>query len=311
MRTVICSSGSGTRASPRRADLLARVDSLCGEAPTNAAVAAIGRILRYVGRQARRPAYGRGSPAQDAAMAPRARRAGPLVRAIRGLRRVQLDPVRKPGVLPRCAGQPRSAGITDYLGWLGVESNPTVRQVVDHLRFLIDAGSTIGKNIYLFLNTHADDAAIDELLGTACLEFGDVAYRADQVFWGEHGLAPYAHGLSVDLRQYGAFLARLDVKELPDHEDALRVLAILGADTGHRLLAPEQVEPRARLLADPRARTSTRPSSARPPWPSSGYRPSIPNGAPILERPGWLYFDDRPGLRGKLGPSSTRSSCHG
>ena len=291
----------GTRASPRRADLLARVDSLCGEAPTDAAVAAIGRILWYVGRQAETtglweglarlktsrwlPALG----ARDRWFAPFEVYAGfsaSLFESQAYFLDVPVNPVQQ--------------GITDYLGWLGVESNPTVRQVVGHLLFLIDAGSTVGKNIYLFLNTHADEAAIDELVDAACLKFGDVAYRADQVFWGEHGLAPYAHRLSVELRQYGAFLARLNVKELPDHEDALRVLAMLGADTGHRFLAPEQVDLALacwrifELDLDASLVGEATLAELRD-------RPSIPNGAPILERPGWLYFDDRPGLAAKFG----------
>ncbi len=291
----------GARETPRGAHIRARGQALTSTAPDDASAAAIGRILGYIGRQPEGSGLWEGLAALKTlgwlpAIGNRTRWFSPaaiFAGFSASLFESQADFLDVP--------IPVQQGITNYLEWLGIEFNPSVDQVVRHLRQLIDDGAQVGKNIYLFLNNNASDPGVDALVGTACLKFGDEAYRADEVFWGEHGLAPYAHRLPDEARAYGAFLARLNVKELPDHADALRVLASLAADVGHRPLADAQAELALncwRLLE--RALDAGEVDTAV----LAGLRdrPSIPSPAGILEHPGWLFFEDRPGLAGKFGP---------
>jgi hypothetical protein len=103
------------------------------------------------------------------------------------------------------------------------------------------------------------------------------------------------------LRQYGALMDALGVKETPDHEDARRVLNKLAADVGHRRLTPEQIDlALACWRVVERDRDEGKVDEA---WLEGLHdQPSVPSAATVLERPDWLYFEDRPGLSAKFGP---------
>ncbi len=290
----------GARSAPRRADLRRRIAQLTSDPPTEAAARAIRRIFDYVGNQSEESGLWEGlSDLKRVPWLPaegnRTKWFGPseiyagFSKSLFASQAAFLD-----------VPLPIQRKIADYLRWLGVESQPTTSQVVSHLLWLIESGAAVPSNIYQTLNDDAKDPSLHRLEGIPCLKFVDEAYRADQVFWGEHGLSPYAHRLGQDLRQYGTLMERLGVKEMPDNIDALRVLKELAESVGHRRLSHEQVDLALscwRVIE--RDRDEGKIDEA---WLANLHaQPSVPTSTLVLERPDWLFFEDRPGLSAKFG----------
>jgi len=287
----------GTRESPRASDILSRVRALTEMPATPASRAGVLRVLAWVGKQPE-PTWTELAALRTMAWLPSNKStqwrapAEVYARFSASLFASQAEFLD--------SSMPAQTSIADYLRWLGVESQPSVTQVAEHLMELVSADHVVGREIYLFLENHADDAGIDILAGERCLVFGGRALRADEVFWNEHGLEPYAFRLPPEVREYAKLLRRLGVKDDPDAEDALRVLEELSDAVGHNPLSPDQRSLAMacwRILERELARGAVDPDDLA----GRGDRPSIPNSVPILERPDWLYFDDRPGLAAKFG----------
>lgn len=287
----------GTRESPRPSDILDRVRALTEIPPTPASTANVLRVLAWVGKQPE------STWTELAAL--RTMAWLPSNKSTEWRRPTEVYARFSASLFASQAefldsSMPAQTSIADYLRWLGVESQPTVAHVAEHLLELVSKGRVVGREIYLFLENHAEDPDIEVLAGERCLVFGGRALRADEVFWNEHGLEPYAFRLPPEVHEYAKLLRRLGVKDEPDADDALRVLEELSEAVGHNPLSPDQRSLAMacwRILERELARGAIDPDLLA----GRGDRPSIPNSVPILERPDWLYFDDRPGLAAKFG----------
>jgi hypothetical protein len=291
----------GVREHPRAQDLLARVTDLTTDPPNATSVQTVQAIVRYVGAQA--PELG-------------------LWQRLDELRRTRWLPARgdetrwyEPGEIysefsrSLFASQARFLDVpvadqqrtSDYLKFLGVQSEPTPALVVRHLRYLVEHGQVVGTNVYDFLERNAGDPTIELLRGQPCLVLGGRAYRADQVYWAEHSFDPFRKTLAAELRQYGTLLARLGVKEAPDHTDAIAVLKEVSADAGTRPLSDKHAALTNdcwRILDRALDDDNVDPDDLE----TLRSERVIPNPRGVLEKPEWLYFEDRPGLARDLGP---------
>lgn len=114
---------------------------------------------------------------------------------------------------------------SDFLQALGCQRAPEPQQVVAHLLTCSGQDETVYRDVYRFLNDHADDPGLDRLKGRPCLLIEDVGFvRPDVVYWHDHPFGERRYRIGPDLATYGALLQRLDVKEHPDAYDARALL---------------------------------------------------------------------------------------
>ena len=191
-----------------------------------------------------------------------------------------------------------------FIGFLDIEWNPTVLQVVRHLGYSVAHNDTdLSFDVYTELNRHADDPQIASLKGTKCLlsQIGGQSHYIypRQAFWGEHHFGDYRFKLGDKFRDIGRLLKALGVRDAPTAQDATEVLRDISEAMGHSLLdqtthdivlqcwkmldyalSNEEIEP-ARLtdLSDVGV---------------------VPNDRDQLLPPRWIYFDDRPALKAKF-----------
>ena len=109
--------------------------------------------------------------------------------------------------------------------FLGIESEPSVQQVVDHLLYSSNRGQEVNKEVYTFLNQHADDPEIKTLQDKKCIYLSTGEYiRPQDAFWEEHPFGKYRFQLNSEFRQFQKLFERLGVKNKPNWEDAIEVL---------------------------------------------------------------------------------------
>lgn len=191
----------------------------------------------------------------------------------------------------------------ELIRWLGIRIEPTASQVVRHLLACAEAGRKVNPEVYRFLNDHIADNALRSLRDNACLLLPDGRYvRPDQVFWSEHPFGRYRVRFGADMRRFGELFERLGVRELPEPEDARRVLEEISQEFGDanrpldegaqgvvhqcwvllsRALEDERIEPDD--LGELRDRKV------------------IPDDRRLLNPPRWMFFEDRPGLASRFG----------
>lgn len=114
----------------------------------------------------------------------------------------------------------------DFLQSLGVNLIPTLKHVIDHLKWAIQEGQPVHYEVYRFLNDHARDPAIRQLRDSPCLwlENEKKYVKPVTVFWSSHPYKRYRYQLPVALRAFGQLLETLGVRQQPTHGDALLVL---------------------------------------------------------------------------------------
>ncbi len=200
------------------------------------------------------------------------------------------------------ASLPVQRSARDLLQFLGIQLTPPVSLVVKHLQHCAAQGVPAKGEIYGFLNDKADDPAVLRLVGTKCLWLGD-AYRAPhEVFWTEHQFGRYRRRLGEELRTFSSLLTKLQVRDSPNHDDALSVLKEIATafGTGNLPLDAESITVLMacwhmldRALADGAitdddiARLATVKCVAR----ADG----------VLQPPEWMFFENRAGLAAKFG----------
>jgi hypothetical protein len=193
---------------------------------------------------------------------------------------------------------------SELLSFLGVRLAPDVSQVVSHLLKCSDVGVPVNKEVYRFLNDHAQDRALLRLEGKACLLIPSNTYvKPEEVFWGEHPFGCFRHRLGPDLRRYQELLSRLDVRELPTHEDAERVLREISDEFGSGNVRLDD-DAYAVILACWQMLSSALDDGTIG---GEALRPLqalkvIPDRRHILSRPDWIFFEDRAGLASKFAP---------
>lgn len=117
--------------------------------------------------------------------------------------------------------------------FLGIESEPSVQQVVDHLLYSSNRGQEVNKEVYTFLNQHADAPEIKTLQDKKCIYLSTGEYiRPQDAFWEEHPFGKYRYQLNSEFRQFQKLFERLGVKNKPNWEDAIEVLLDISRNYG-------------------------------------------------------------------------------
>jgi Domain of unknown function (DUF3883) len=188
--------------------------------------------------------------------------------------------------------------LSEFLDYLGVKSEPAPELVVNHLLQMASANNPVNEAVYIFLNQNAERPAVGRLKGRACLYLENQSryVKPEEVFWGEHHLSPYRFRLSEKMRGYGALFRRLDVRETPNKNDAIGLLKEIGEKFGATNSRLDS-ETKGVLLQCWKLLNESPDQSLGE---LQNYK-VIPNGQDVLERPGAVYFDDRPGYAEKLG----------
>jgi len=192
----------------------------------------------------------------------------------------------------------------DFLHWLGVETNPSMSQVVDHLIARARQQAPVSRDVYLELNRNADDLALGRLASEACLLLGDGEYaRPGAVFRQANPFGRFRRLLGPDFDAIGSLLDRLGVKRLPDHRDARDVLINISGEEDRRFHTPvNDADDLAviwrcwRMLDEALADDEVDAAWFAP----LGSLPVIPNDAEILTPPTRLLVDDMPGVAAVL-----------
>jgi hypothetical protein len=188
------------------------------------------------------------------------------------------------------------------LDFLGIKTSPGASLVIKHILYCAAKEYPVHGDVYRFLNDKADDPAINQLKGKKCLYLKEHYVAPDQVFWGEHPFGSYRHRLGEELRAYGNLFKRLDVRDGPDHKDALAVLKEIAASF-ESTKNPLDDEAQAALLACWRlldAALDQDHFNVQEAGALKGLK-CVPNTKRMLYPPEWMFFENRAGLAEKFG----------
>ena len=132
------------------------------------------------------------------------------------------------GVPPRV-----QQGTSLALEWLGVKTEPPTELVVKHLLAAVPEGSAVNREVWVFLNRHAEDPAIDELVGKRCIHVEGRGYvHPSHCFWDSNPFDRHRLLLSPDFRQFQQLFDRLGVRESPNADDVVEVLGDIASAHG-------------------------------------------------------------------------------
>jgi hypothetical protein len=198
-----------------------------------------------------------------------------------------------------------NAKVLDYLQ---VNATPSVDLVVTHLLRCAAIERAINPEVYRFLNENAADPAIERLRGKDCLLLridGSPHYVGpDRVFWEDHPFGRFRYRLGLDFGTYNRLLKRLEVRDSPAVEDAMKVLLEIAAEYG-QINRPLDEHAHSVVLACWRmleqGLESAQVSDSEVADKLSGGK-VIPNHEAMLYEPARILFEDRAGLAAKFGP---------
>lgn len=186
----------------------------------------------------------------------------------------------------------------ELLVLLNVQLNATPLLVVKHLLWCAAQEKSVHLDVYRFLNDQADDPAILQLRGYACLLLEEIGYVAPvNAFWSDHPYGRYRYRLTPQLRSYGRLFTRLQVRESPTPADALLVLEEIAA-VFQQSEEPLDEHTQGVLLACWQQLNDAleRGEIAEDGLASLGLLPVIPTEDFNLRAPDEMFHDDRPGL---------------
>jgi hypothetical protein len=192
----------------------------------------------------------------------------------------------------------------DFLHWLGVETNPSVPQVVDHLLTRARQQAPVSREVYFELNRNAENPAVGRLASEACLLLGDGEYaRPGAVFRQANPFGRFRRLLGPDFDAIGSLLDRLGVKRLPDHHDARDVLIDISGEEDRRFHVPVDDEDDLAVIwrCWQMLEEALGDGEVNAAWfaPLRNL-PVIPNDAGVLTPPTRLLVDDMPGVAAAL-----------
>lgn len=189
----------------------------------------------------------------------------------------------------------------DPLRWLGLKDDPSVGQVVDHLRRCAATNTQPNREVYGFLNLNADAAEISRLRDVACLHIEGRWLKPSEVFWAEHPFGRWRLRLGHEFARYRALFDELGVEEAPGWPEAISVMRDIS-----REYAPSNAsmphEDRYVLLECWRlceAALSPGDLDAAELTKLSGEK-VVADDRSVLMAPSLLYFEDLPGLADEL-----------
>jgi hypothetical protein len=112
-----------------------------------------------------------------------------------------------------------------FFEYLGVKSEPTIQQVIKHLLFCEQHNIQINREVYRFLNNHANEPLIKTLIDKKCLLLPNGSYvLPSYVFWKDNIFGRYRFSLDKKLRSYNDLFEQIGVRDLPTPKDAIDVL---------------------------------------------------------------------------------------
>ena len=189
------------------------------------------------------------------------------------------------------------------LQFLGVRLTPAADLVVRHLLHCAEQKIAVNAEVYRFLNERVSEATLAQLRGSACLWLGDAYYAPNEVFWGEHSFGRYRRQLGEELRSYAGLLKFLGVRETPTWEDALAVLHDV-VDEFAPTNRPLDQEAHAVLMGCWRAIGQALDDGTAVPEALVPLRSvkCVPDARRVLNRPDWMFFENRAGLAEKFSP---------
>ncbi|MBX3295471.1 MAG: DUF3883 domain-containing protein [Acidobacteria bacterium] len=189
-------------------------------------------------------------------------------------------------------------GIYDFLEDLGVNTEPSEKQVVDHLLAYCKENKPVDNRVYDFLQNKIESREIKRLRNSPFIwdEKNSRYLKANQCFWNKVDLGRYRQKLSDSYSQYKKLFSKLDVKEDADSSDAVEVLREI-----YEEFSPEnkELDEEARRVAHTCWRLLDKASDDL--FEKVGTFQSVVNKLGHLDFPTKVFFDNFPGIAESLG----------
>ena len=184
----------------------------------------------------------------------------------------------------------------DFLDYLKVNLSPQPFQVVRHLLACSQRDEPPPNGVYRWLNDNAQSNHLLKLQSSACLRIRDKYLRPDQVFWGPHHFGRFRTQLSSDFLQFQALLSALDIRDAPNHIDAIQVMKEISEEVGNRKLESNEKDVVFHCWAILAEALQNEELDAGEIESSLKHTPCVPNPQNKLYPPLWMVLEDRPGL---------------
>lgn len=291
----------GVARDPKPQDIMRRVANLASGPLTDEARGAVARIVEYLGARWKiqpRPPFGDLDRLKSLAWLPARSDTS------RWYRPNELYAVFSEYLFAtqaRFLGLPMlvQQGANDYLLALGVGAGPTTAQVVAHLLTCAGAKTNMNVEVYTFLNQHASETEVARLRDEKSILLPDGQWvKPSWVYWGDQPFGRFRATLGDDFHRFRPLLARLGVREHPNHVDARDVLL----DMSHELAAMntpvDSDDDRLVYMSCWRLLAGALNSQTVEPSFFTDFREHkvIADGEWLLSYPNWILFDDVPGL---------------
>jgi len=292
----------GVRHEPRPEDIVSKVRELSGQPYSRVAVLQIQKILAHLGKR-----FEPGGHPVELHFLQSAKWLPACGKADRWYRPDELHAIYQDYLFESQAlflDLPRDVQNTsrDILDCLGIHLTPAPHLVVAHLVHCATNQIPMKAEVYRFLNENAGHPALNHLKDKKCLWLGD-AYRAPtEVFWGEHPFRRYRWRLGEELRGYSNLLKRLEVRDTPDHHDALSVLKEISSAFGSANTPLDQDTDSVVMACWQMLQWALDVGALS----ADGLQPlrsvkCVANAGRVLYPPEWMFFENRAGLAAKFG----------
>ncbi len=189
------------------------------------------------------------------------------------------------------------------MGYLGIQSEPTCAQVVQHLLHEAAAGRKVNREVYAYLDQQHENTALVRLRDEACLAIevegtdGANYIRPQQAIRSTHAFGRFRHRLGANWLRFSRLLDVLGVREEPSVADAFAVLVEMAEDyADRRQMSDGDVEVNRTCWAKLAGVLDDRLD-----WIAQLAKTTVvPNAWHFLHAPIDVYFEDRPGLAAKF-----------
>lgn len=199
----------------------------------------------------------------------------------------------------------------DFFDFMGVESEPTPGQVVQHLLWSSQNDQPVTNRIYEFLNRerNVQNLAINRLATEKCLYLKDsngegAYYSPDQVFWEQHPFGDYRFRLPPEFGPFKTLMDRIGVKTNPDVDDAIKVLLEISKKFGtSNIPLPDDTNDEDILIFCWKMINEALENevvNVKKVNQKLKDQKTIPDSRKILNQPSRMFFEDRPGWSEKF-----------
>ena len=189
-------------------------------------------------------------------------------------------------------------GSYDFLEDLGVNTEPSEKQVVDHLLAYVKENRPVDNRVYEFLQNKIDTGEIERLRNSPFIwdEKNSRYLKANQCFWNKVDFGRYRQKLSDSHSQFKKLFSELDVKEDADPSDAVKVLRQISEEFSHE---NTELDEEAKKVV--RTCWKMLDGANEGLFEEIGSFQSVVNNLGRLDFPTRVYFDDFPGIAESLG----------